>query len=322
MKIRNTYFDILKGIAILIVVYGHCLQTFYPNWTESCIGKCIISFHMPLFMLVSGYFFYPSVLKTDCISFIRKRFVHLYLPSLTWGAFSCFLIGGGKILGHKTLEMGYFISLFFTGMWYLTVLFLLQVIGAVIEHYFPKSKYQVWIILYAFIYMAPDFWMGHEFKFLIPFFVLAISLRRYDWSKCPFFIGLISLIIFIISMRFYTFEHSLYRMTDNVLTVKYHQFALIRFIAGFSGSIIILWLTTYIQQIKQIVGFLAYIGMITLPIYVLHQKFLLMNNILNVTTTNTIVLSVFAIIDVILCILLYNCLKQNKHVRLLLFGGN
>jgi fucose 4-O-acetylase-like acetyltransferase len=123
-------------------------------------------------------------------------------------------------------------------------------------------------------------------------------------------------------MRFYTFEHSLYRMTDNVLTVKYHQFALIRFIAGFSGSIIILWLTTYIQQIKQIVGFLAYIGMITLPIYVLHQKFLLMNNILNVTTTNTIVLSVFAIIDVILCILLYNVLKQNKHVRLLLFGGN
>lgn len=95
-KTRNTYFDVLKGIAIIIVVYGHCLQTFYPNWTDSIMGRTIVTFHMPLFMLISGYFFYPSVLRADLQSFMKKRFMHLYLPSLMWGVFSCFLIGGGK----------------------------------------------------------------------------------------------------------------------------------------------------------------------------------------------------------------------------------
>lgn len=321
-RVRNTYFDILKGIAIFIVVLGHCLQTFYPNWTEAAISKVIVAFHMPLFMLVSGYFFYPSVLKTDSISFIKKRFIHLYLPSLVWGAFSCLLIGGGKMLGNKTFEIAYFLSLLFTGMWYLTLLFLLQVVGAVIEHFASKFKYIVWLLFYLIVYMAPDFWMGHELKFLTPYFILAIALRKYDWAKCPLWVGLLSLMIFVAVMQFYTFEHSLYKMTDDVFTVKYHQFAIIRFIAGLSGSVFVMWLTTYIQRIKQIIKPLAYIGMTTLPIYVLHQKFLMVNNVFCMETTNVIVLLLFAIMDVVLSILTYKMLSKNKYLHLFLFGKN
>lgn len=207
-------------------------------------------------------------------------------------------------------------------MWYLTVLFILQVIGAVIEHYTPKIKYIVWAIFYLLIYISPDFWMGHELKFLTPFFVLAIALRRYDWSKCSLWIGLLSLMIFVAVMQFYTFEHSLYKMTDNVFTVRYHQFALIRFIAGLSGSVFVMWLTTYIQQIRHLVRPLIYIGMITLPIYVLHQKFLMINNVLGMETTNIIVLLLFAIMDVVLSILTYKILSKNKYLRLFLFGKN
>lgn len=61
MKSRNIYFDVLKGITIILVAYGHVLQTFNSNWEISIIGRTIYAFHMPLFMLVSGYFFYPSV---------------------------------------------------------------------------------------------------------------------------------------------------------------------------------------------------------------------------------------------------------------------
>lgn len=50
-KSRNIYFDILKGIAIILVAYGHVLQTFNSNWESSIIGKTIYAFHMPLFML-------------------------------------------------------------------------------------------------------------------------------------------------------------------------------------------------------------------------------------------------------------------------------
>lgn len=228
---------------------------------------------------------------------------------------------GGKILGHKALDLGYFFNLFFTGMWYLTVLFMLQVIGASIEHYTPKIKYIVWAIFYLLIYISPDFWMGHELKFLTPFFVLAIALRRYDWSKCSLWIGLLSLMLFVAVMQFYTFEHSLYKMTDDVFTVRYHQFALIRFIAGLSGSVFVMWLTTYIQQIRYLVRPLIYIGMITLPIYVLHQKFLMINNVCHIQTTNTMSLLLLAIVDITLSVLIYKLLKNNKYLNLILFGG-
>lgn len=102
-KSRNIYFDILKGIAIILVAYGHVLQTFNSNWESSIIGKTIYAFHMPLFMLISGYFFYPSVKKTDYNHFIKKRFIHLYLPSLMWGLFSCFILGVVNYLVHSIL---------------------------------------------------------------------------------------------------------------------------------------------------------------------------------------------------------------------------
>ena len=53
-KSRNIYFDILKGIAIILVAYGHVLQTFNSNRESSIIGKTIYAFHMLLFMLISG----------------------------------------------------------------------------------------------------------------------------------------------------------------------------------------------------------------------------------------------------------------------------
>lgn len=58
---RNLYIDIVKGIAIILVVYGYCIEyysTEYLNgnfFYSDLIHKIIYSFHMPLFMLVSGY---------------------------------------------------------------------------------------------------------------------------------------------------------------------------------------------------------------------------------------------------------------------------
>lgn len=240
-KSRNIYFDILKGIAIILVAYGHVLQTFNSNWESSIIGKTIYAFHMPLFMLISGYFFYPSVKKTDYNHFIKKRFIHLYLPSLMWGLFSCFIIGGSKLFSSQYIDFKYFINLTLTGAWYLTLLFILQIIGAMIERFYAQYKYIAWSVIYLIIYIAPQLWMMRELKYLTPFFIIAIALRKYDWSKCSYKIGILFLLIFIVTMKVYTFEHSMYRMSDNIFTIDYHLSAFIRFIAGLSGSICVIW---------------------------------------------------------------------------------
>lgn len=56
---RNEKLDNLKGIAIFLVVWGHSLQ--YLNngefdFFENSLFQVIYSFHMPLFMVISGFF--------------------------------------------------------------------------------------------------------------------------------------------------------------------------------------------------------------------------------------------------------------------------
>lgn len=50
-KIRIQYIDRLKGLAIILVVMGHIFGFSQP---DDPITKFIYTFHMPLFMFLSG----------------------------------------------------------------------------------------------------------------------------------------------------------------------------------------------------------------------------------------------------------------------------
>lgn len=56
-KKRLAYLDIARGISILLVVAGHVISN---NYTDHILTKWIYSFHMPLFFILSGYFFSPG----------------------------------------------------------------------------------------------------------------------------------------------------------------------------------------------------------------------------------------------------------------------
>lgn len=55
---RNTYLDLCKGIAILLVILGHSIQygmgEGYEGYWENPVFRFIYSFHMSLFMLISN----------------------------------------------------------------------------------------------------------------------------------------------------------------------------------------------------------------------------------------------------------------------------
>ena len=94
MKQRNTFYDFIKGFAIIVVVLAHALQSLSPDFEHNTLGLLIYAFHMPLFMIVSGKFFLSSVSKSSISDFLRKRFMRLYIPSLMWGLFNVILLGG------------------------------------------------------------------------------------------------------------------------------------------------------------------------------------------------------------------------------------
>ena len=48
-KDRLPFFDLLKGMAIFLVVFGHCAQALVSNYRENPVWLAIYMFHMPLF---------------------------------------------------------------------------------------------------------------------------------------------------------------------------------------------------------------------------------------------------------------------------------
>jgi fucose 4-O-acetylase-like acetyltransferase len=85
MKQRILYWDVIKFFAIFLVVYGHVIQYLNPperSLWNSFIGENIVSFHMPLFMIVSGYFA-RSLFKKDIKETVKNKFVQLVIPSVT-----------------------------------------------------------------------------------------------------------------------------------------------------------------------------------------------------------------------------------------------
>ena len=74
---RDTTFDIMKGIGILLVLLGHVWRASIP-----ITNHVILSFHMPLFFIIAGYFSKPFTNWTDFKGNLAKYFRRLVVPML------------------------------------------------------------------------------------------------------------------------------------------------------------------------------------------------------------------------------------------------
>ena len=86
---RDTTLDIAKGLLIILVVLGHAIQySFGTEYTQSreffsnIVFKTIYSFHMPLFMLISGYLFHNSN-KKDFKTLMVSKLIAIGIPMIS-----------------------------------------------------------------------------------------------------------------------------------------------------------------------------------------------------------------------------------------------
>lgn len=81
---RLDYIDIMKGITILLVLIGHYIMI-------KSIGTIIWSFHMPLFIFISGYF-YKKITFNELLKRNIKKYILPYIIVCTIILFSELLI--------------------------------------------------------------------------------------------------------------------------------------------------------------------------------------------------------------------------------------
>lgn len=82
---RDTYLDSVKAVLIFFVILGHCITRIGEN-TE-CITlffNVIYSFHMPLFVFISGFFFNSNKDRSSIIKNCMELFSAYLLFQLIW----------------------------------------------------------------------------------------------------------------------------------------------------------------------------------------------------------------------------------------------
>jgi len=303
-KYRDAFLDIAKGLAIILVVIGHVIQGSAENFDDLLWFRVIYSFHMPLFVFLSGAvaaiaFQSDSVKDGIKASFhqaklkISKAAVRLLLPFVVW----CVI--NQLIYHHSDSVMSALILSFRrpdTALWFLLAIFYCIVLTALFSIFFSafyKLSIQVginglakWICdgRVQIVLMILIWWAirehtprGAGLSLIRPYFiyyVLGVGFYKYVYSKLSTWKYFPAWIIFIVLVPFWSRS-----ALDNINGATWIPVELTYFYAGLvalSGSFLILGLAKWISEtkIKPIKSFLILCGQLSLGIYAIHYFFL------------------------------------------------
>lgn len=85
---RNEYADLLKGLLMFGVITTHAAGSLSaphdPHVHMGVVWYSMLPWIMPLFMAISGFFFYRSVRKRNTKELLVSRILHLLIPTLSW----------------------------------------------------------------------------------------------------------------------------------------------------------------------------------------------------------------------------------------------
>ncbi len=195
---RNILTDMVRGLAVILVVWGHCIQegngaafSAEMMYFDDRLYQLIYSFHMPLFALIAGYYAYVSVLKArtdkDRRSLLLRRVITLLIPIVFWTV--CEFIrnlillnkagvpneGGIKLIVNLCLAI-------ITNHWFLWAMIICFVIVWFV-HYYLKDSLLVYIVIFALSLFVPDGMNMQAYKFLLPYYVIAFYYASYMSQK-------------------------------------------------------------------------------------------------------------------------------------------
>lgn len=91
MKQRIEWVDILKGLAIFLVVFGH-VELYSIGHFNGFFNRLQDVFCMPLFFFLSGLFAKPQNDIKESFSCIKKKFIQLIIPFVVCGSFYLFIM--------------------------------------------------------------------------------------------------------------------------------------------------------------------------------------------------------------------------------------
>ncbi|WGE59217.1 acyltransferase family protein [Actinobacillus equuli] len=296
---RNSFLDIAKGIGIFLMIFGHNIlngngeYVYHSKDTWSApLLVFIYSFHMPLFMLISGYLFYFSLNRNvDWKNILCKRFKHILFPIIIFN-FYVYIAMNSQVYQsdlYVMFNLERLLFRIFDGFWFLWAILCSSVLVIFVKYFAKDSKLLYFLILIA-LFFIPNKVFGlqtYRISFVYGFFVLAylfaerIKVNTQKINENYGKIWLISTIIFFICLPFFSYENYIYFSGYNILNPLLNVtlseqlwLNIYRFIIGLSGSVFILFLINKIYQSTKdifIWKFFGYLGTYSLGFYCIQE---------------------------------------------------
>lgn len=185
---RNLYLDVAKGIAIILVVFGHNIQygSFECNnedFFENPLFIAIYSFHMPLFMLISGYLFCHSIKSYSWSQNVKSRFTKLVLPIIIWNSIYLFIMDAHKnIWEGSDIPLGSQLVSYLGAIWFLWAIFWCSMASLVVHRYF-NDNIIAYVSLGLFALLLPGVLGISLYVYMYPYFVIGYLFNKYGLTN-------------------------------------------------------------------------------------------------------------------------------------------
>lgn len=307
IKLRDQFLDIAKGLAIILVVVGHVIQGGSEKFDDLLWFRVIYSFHMPLFVFLSGSVaaiaFSPERIQSGMLALIKqakiriaKASVRLLLPFISW----CVI---NQLIYHQSDSVMSAVVLAFrrpdTALWFLLAIFYCIALASLFDiafaglyqvlkryhmdracHWVADGRIQIALIILIWWAIREHTPRGAGLSLIRPYFIyymLGIGFYRYLYPKISTWNYLSAIPIFIVLIPFWDrttannmIASEISSLMPNLLIYFYAA------VVALSGSLMMIGIAKAItnSSVKWVKQFLVLCGQLSLGIYAIHYFFL------------------------------------------------
>lgn len=324
---RIAYLDAVKLVTIYLVILGHVTQMMVQGWTVGArLWQPIYSFHMSLFMLVSGYFVSNKTLRLSFAEMVKTKSLQLLLPVVTCTVVCCiYLYFARDDVSFRDEIIG--------NSWFLKTLFVYYVLFWLVK----RTGLNDWLLFVCsctFLFIVP---LGStlQVNLLWPYFWGGYFLKKYNVLEKLTGSWRVALLFLLLFMGAYALQCHLgipnYIAIDCASLSHAVHLVLFRYLVAFSGCLCVIslvaWAYKSFGQSGQLIRLASY-GKYTLGVYVL-QTILVINLFPDTLAwyvesewlLDLVVAPLLSLIFLFICLYLVHLLSTSRILDLLFFGG-
>lgn len=183
MKQRDGLVDYIKGIAILLVVIGHFIEAFLLDGKDAALNhwlhNFIYSFHLPLFVFLSG-FYIKSSFNQSFRDVIWKKTKSILWPSIAFWLVCSFEVCVGNAIYGKPILSG--IESITSSYWFLKLIFVLYILTWIFNKVAKGNIYVHLLLALAFLLVGVNL-QTYKVTYFYLFFILGYVCKTYFWPS-------------------------------------------------------------------------------------------------------------------------------------------